>query len=188
MKTTATQFILLIIVVTLASCANDPKQLKDGDTIFYPDTVAFKESWKMEEKVMREDLFVADTFYNALGLDTFELSYWPCDCPDWIDLAKVHLDCKECSDFYIEPADLSLKFPDEFIVHDNTVRFYGVRIPEMGLPKYKEFPSQGQRPMWTIIKYYGYEVVRPYKVWTPRPVFYDELNDTIDVPLVVTFQ
>jgi hypothetical protein len=80
-----------------------------------------------------------------------------------------------------------MKFPDDFLVNGNTVRFFGVRIPEMGLPQFRDFGGP-HPPMWTIIKYYGYEVIGHYKVWAPHPEVHDELNGTIQVPLVVTIQ
>jgi hypothetical protein len=179
------QITLLTVVLICNSCSGPTAPHKNGDTIFFPDTTAFIQSWKMNEKQMRGDLFTADTTCNQLGLDTFELTYRPCECPDWIDMNKVALDCKECSDFYVDPADPSLVFPDAFLVHGNTVRFFGVRIPEMGLPVHREFENSNP-PKWTVIKYYGYEVVRPYRVWGPRPRFYDQLNDSIDTPLELT--
>lgn len=190
MKPPLNYLIFFCIAICISSCgvnneSNGNAGLKDGDTIFFPDTTAFIASWKMNEKQMLSDLFAKDSAYNQLGLDTFELSYSPCDCPDWIDLKKVHLDCKECSDFYTDPADNSLKFPNEFLVHGNTVRFFGVRIPEMGLPEHREFEDP-HPPKWTVIRYYGYEVVRPYKIWGPRPRIYSQLNDTVDLPMELT--
>lgn len=165
MKTKVNQFILFLTLF-LVSCGNDV-QLKDGDTASLPDTTAFKNSWKMEEHQMLNELFTADTFYNPLGLDTFELTYSMCDCPDWIDRTKGDIDCKECTDFYIEPADSSLKLPGDFHVSGNTVRFYGVIIPAKVLPAGREFTVPNPPP-WTVIRYYGYEVIRPYNIWGPN--------------------
>jgi hypothetical protein len=193
MKTNICFLLFAPACLIFASCGNESSennQLKDGDIIWYPDTVAFKEAWQMEEKQMRDDLFAADTMYNQLGLDTFELTYRMClECPDWIDFSKLELDCKECSDFYIEPADPSLKIPEELFIYEwvNTVRFYGVRVPEMGIPSSKKFSYLHATP-WTIVKYYGYEVIRPYKIWAPRPKIFDEIEDTVEVPLTVTIQ
>lgn len=186
MKTRVNLFILLGTILLLSSCGSET-QLKDGDTIFFPDTTAFKNSWKMEERAMMNDLFEKETFYNQLGLDTFELSYSMCDCPDWIDRSKVHLDCKECSDFYIEAATSSLELPSNFHTSGNTVRFYGVLIPGKNLPQHREF-TVPDPPAWTVIRYYGYEVVRPYQIWGPKMKEFQEPSDTLEYTLRLTIQ
>ena len=184
MKTRLNLLIIPTFLLLITSCGNDVNY-NPGDTISIPDTNAFKKTWKMEEKKMLSDLFTRDTFYNQLGLDTFELSYSMCDCPDWIDRSKLGLDCKECSDFYVEPADPSLEFPLEFFVSGNTVRFYGVRIPGFGLPAGRKF-TVPDPPAWTVIRYYGYEVIRPYKIWGPEMKEFQEPDDTLESNVILT--
>ena len=133
---------------------------------------------------MQSESFARDSFYNQLGLDTFELTYTPCDCPDWIDVSKLSLECKECSDFYVDPNDGYLMLPNEFFVAGNVVRFFGVRVPGMNLPLTKEFMLPDPLA-WTVIHYYGYEVRRPYKVWGHSMKQYQN-GDTIAVPVAVT--
>lgn len=173
----------LLAAFTLLSCGEDKPALKNGDTVFFPDTAAFISSWKMEEHKMLSELFAADTFYNQLGLDTFGLTYSNCDCPDWIDKTKGDIDCKECTDFYIEPADPSLMLPDAFGVSGNTVIFYGVRIPGMNLPAGRQF-TVPDPPAWTVIHYYGYTVTRPYKVHGPEMQIFQS-GDTVSYPVEV---
>jgi hypothetical protein len=167
MKTSLTLFIVTLQVVLFSSCGSD--QANSGDKNSLSDTTAFKQSWKMQESIMLNELFAADTFYNQLGLDTFELTYTPCDCPDWIDVAKLPLDCKECSDFYVDPADHSLALPEEFMVAGNVVRYYAVRIPGMNLPSTKKF-QRSDPPAWTVVRYYGYQIIRPYKIMGPNAI------------------
>lgn len=184
MKTRIQLIISFALLVLLSSCGSE-SQLENGDTISFPDTAAFRQSWKMNEQQMLTELFANDTFYNQLGLDTLELTYTPCDCPDWIDRSKLELDCKECSDFYTEAADPSLVFPSAFLVSGNTVRFYGVRIPGMNLPAGREFTTPNP-PAWTVFRYYGYEVLRPYKVWGPNMKQFQAPSDTVVYSVVLS--
>lgn len=186
-----TSFLLLIITVLgiITSCndVDNERQLKDGDTIFFPDTAAFIREWKIVEHQMRADLFARDSMYNQLPFDTLELTYSMCDCPDWVDRTKGDIECKECTDFYIEPADSTLELPGEIYTSATTVRFYGVVIPGMNLPNGRKFTVPNP-PSWTVFRYYGYEILRPYKIWAPRPKIWDELEDAVEVPLTVTIQ
>jgi hypothetical protein len=183
------QMLLVAAVLLLQSCSDGSPDTatEDGDTIFYPDTVAFRQNWKLQQNVMREDLFTADTFYNQLGLDTFELTYTPCDCPDWIDQSKAELECKECSDFYVDPADVSLNIPENLFVNGNRIIFYGVRIPEMNIPANKKFTTPNP-PRWTVIRYYGYKVTQPYKIWGPPMKVFRLPDDTIEIPVTLLMQ
>ena len=135
---------------------------------------------------MRSDLFAADSSYNQLGLDTFELTYMQCDCPDWYDASTLYLNCKECSEFYVEPADPMLAFPQPFLVSRNIVRFYGVRIPGLNLPANRKF-NEPNPPAATVFRYYGYEVLRPYKIWGSQMKRFLDPADTImeDVKLTI---
>jgi hypothetical protein len=177
--------LLCVPLLFALSCGNDSSGYHDGDTIFFPDTAGFKRAWNMTEQQMSDELFIADVSYNQLELDTFELTYTPCDCPDWIDQSKLHLECKECSDFYVDPAAPPLLLPEEFLVSGNTVRFYGVRIPGMNLPAQREFKTSDP-PAWTVIRYYGYEVIRPYKIRGPQMKIFSAEGDTLRPELTLT--
>lgn len=186
MKTQNNHFIFYGLLITiLSSSCGEEKSLKDGDTIFFPDTTAFIRNWSMNEKQMRADIFAADSMYNQLPLDTFQLTYSMCDCPDWIDRTKGDINCIECTDFYIEPADSSLELPWEFGVSGNTVQFYGVLIPGYNLPHGREF-TVPDPPEWSVIRYYGFEVVRPYVLWGPQMKEFQEPGDTLSHSVQVT--
>lgn len=172
------------LLVLIQACGETSPQLKTGDTIFFPDTAAFIHQWKMTEAVMMDDLVKADSAYRELELDTFELTYGMCDCPDWHDYTKGDIDCRECTEFYVEPADAGLEFPSEFFVSGNTVRFYGKLIPGFNLPQNRTFTNPDPEP-WTVIRYYGYEVVRPYKVSGPKMKEFQEPADTLTYNVVV---
>lgn len=176
--------IVILFGVLLTTSCSDTKSLKNGDTIFFPDTAAFIRHWKMNETAMMSGLMIADSAYKELELDTFELTYGMCDCPDWHDYTKGDIDCRECTEFYVEPADAGLQFPSEFFVSGNTVRFYGKLIPGFNLPQNREFTTPNPEP-WTVIRYYGYEVVRPYKVWGPKMKEFQEPADTLTYSVVV---
>ncbi|HTF06186.1 MAG TPA: hypothetical protein VK826_19280 [Bacteroidia bacterium] len=176
-----------IIQIFLLSCGQNAKQYTDGDTVFFPDTTAFKQSWKMEEHKMLNELFAADSLYNQLELDTFDLYYSNCDCPDWIDRSKEGLGCKECSDFYVEPADPTLELPWEFHVSGNTVRYHGVLIPGYNLPQGRKFTVPNP-PAWTVLRYYGYEVIQPYKIWGPTMRKFQGPGDTLESTVTLTIK
>lgn len=181
MKTKVNQFILLILVACVSSCGTD-LELRNGDTVFFPDTIAFKQEWRMEEQQMLTDFFTADTSYNQLGLDTVELTFKLNSGPDWIDTSKLALDCKECSEFYTEPAVSSLMFPKAFLHDGNTVRFYGVRIPGLNVPAGKELG-----PPSTVFRYYGYDVIGTFKVWGPT-MRVTHNQDTIEQQITLVFE
>lgn len=167
-------------LLILQSCGNGTKQYKDGDTVFFPDTTAFLRAWEMREKVFLDEVYIADAAYNQLPLDTFVLTYGMCDCPDWHDHTKGDIDCRECTEFYIEPADASLQFPGDFHVGGNTVHFYGILIPGFNLPQGRQFTIPNPEP-WSVVRYYGYEVVRPYKVWGPKWRMFQAEGDTLSI-------
>jgi hypothetical protein len=173
-----------IITLSLTSCSDSTHDYKNGDTIFFPDTTAFLRSWKMNEKVFRDEVYIADAAYQELPLDTLELTYGMCDCPDWHDYTKGDIDCRECTEFYIEAADASLQLPDAFLVNGNTVRFYGVLIPGFNLPQNRAFTTPDPEP-WTVLRYYGYEVVKPYKVWGSALKEFQESGDTLSRKVIV---
>ena len=171
-------FMLPVVAIFLVSCGGET-QLKDGDTIFFPDTAAFIRDWNIEEQQMRADLFTKDSLYNQLPFDTIELTYSMCDCPDWIDRTKGDIDCKECTDFYIESADTSLTLPDAiFVSGATTVRFYGVMLPGMNLPQGRSFYTSDPVE-WTVFRYYGYEILRPYTIWGPQYKEFQAPGDTL---------
>jgi hypothetical protein len=186
MKSGINLFIASILLVTVSSCGTDA-QFKNGDTVFFPDTTVFLRSWQMNEKVFLDETYIADAAYHDLPLDTFELTYGMCDCPDWHDYTKGDIDCRECTEFYIEPADPSLQLPESFHVNGNTVRFYGVLIPGFNLPQGRQFTTPDPEP-WTVVRYYGYEVLHPYKVWGPQWKMFQAEGDTLSISTTPVIQ
>lgn len=177
---------LLAFILTFAvlSCSDTAPAYKNGDTIFFPDTAAFQRAWKMNDNVFLDEVLITDAAFSELQLDTFQLTYGMCDCPDWHDYTKGDIDCRECTEFYIEAADPSLEFPEAFRVNGNTVIFYGKLIPGYNLPQHRTFTTANPEP-WTVIRYYGYEVVKPYKVWGPQMKEFQEPEDTLSRGVIV---
>ncbi len=180
MRVTILSVSITLATILILSCGTEP-QLKDGDTVFFPDTIAFKQEWKMEEQQMLTEVFAADTSYNQLGLDTIDLTFKFSSGPDWIDTSKLALDCKECSEFYTEPAVYSLMFPTAFLYDGNTVRFYGVRIPGVNVPAGREFS-----PPSAVFRYYGYDVIGTFKVWGPT-MSITQNQDTVEQQVILVF-
>lgn len=176
------QFMIGLVAIPLIgiSCEPHAKPLQRGDVITPIDTAAAMEDALQDERTMRLDLFpryagqALDT--NTLRLDTFELCYmqYACSCPDWSDTTSWNDSLEGKREYYLDPADPSVAV--KHMLAGNIVRFFGVLLPEWGLPKHEEL--YGHPPDGPVIVYYGYEMIRPWRFWGPEIRIYSAPGDT----------
>lgn len=169
----------IAILTSLLSCGEEIKHYKNGDTVFFPDTAQFLREWKMTEKDYSQEAFIRDSGYAELPMDTFLLTYHMCDCPDWELNIPEDPARPADNDYYIEAADSSLEFPWEFYVSGNKMWVYGRVLAINTLPQGGEFTVPNP-PKWKVIRYYGFEVVRPYWIWGPKYKEFQAPGDTIE--------
>jgi hypothetical protein len=78
--------------------------------------------------------------------------------------------------YYIEPASPELEVPWRVCVTGTKIKFIGRAYTDMRYPANAKFIDPNP-PKGKVFRYYGYEIIKPYKIWGPE-VFYEigELN------------
>lgn len=165
--------ILIILLFTLG-CDNTKEQDETGEFISEDiDTIALVASLNIiEEKI---DF---DSLYD--NLDTIIVGYqsFACDCPQW--------ELEKSGDyFYIEPSTINLETPWQIEVKGNKVKLIGKEYKGLGYPNNAKF-IDGNPPKGKVFKYFGYEILKPYKVWAGRR--FDHINPISEDSIFVATQ
>ncbi|HPB02382.1 MAG TPA: hypothetical protein PLZ67_05455 [Bacteroidales bacterium] len=159
---------------------------------------------------IRENIFMAGLLEDdsKTGLqnriDTIELMYilFACDCPHWVVASEYNRvdslnygNKKIPSDnyfefnnatysYYIEPACKELMLPDYVFVNGNIIRFSGRSYIKSGYPADSDFMDPNP-PKGKVFRYYGYEILKPYKVWGPKAQN-GEIDDSVGASTILT--
>lgn len=176
-----------LLLTFMFSCQEKSMQSNIGDTISFPDTTEYKKSLILRESIPPQAFLKLDTTWTFIKLDTFRLSYSMGDCPDWVNLEDTSQRSNKREEYYLEAANSSNAIPDQMHVSGNTFVIYGKVLRGNGLPLGREF-TVPDPPEWKVIRYYGYSVVKPYRIWGP---IYKEFNgpgDTLELTLRLTIQ
>ena len=88
--------------------------------------------------------------------------------------------------FYIEAAERALAISDRLCVNGTKIRFVGREYRDRRLPEDSDFTIPNP-PKGRVLRYYAYEVLRPYKVWGPL-VLIPENGDSILSPTILTVE
>lgn len=116
-----------------------------------------------------------DTLLTSHKLDTLDLIYmqYACDCQQWVDYSARYNDSDSSesnpipvdvnvSGYFAHPADPSVAIPDDLHRAGNRFLLYGTWEER---PEYK---TQSLIPTYKrVLTYYGYEVIKPAKMWGP---------------------
>lgn len=184
-----------------SACQPADKSSNEQDDNARIDTAQVIADMNIRKKIFTQELFDTD---SAKGLqqqiDTIELMYiaFACDCPRWVVAAEynridslnngkhrdptdnfVEFNDAEFS-YYLEPADKKLTLPDYVEVNGNRIRFTGRKYLKSGYPANADFmdpnPTKGN-----VFRYYGYEIIKPFKVWGPQ-VSSGEADNSVIIP------
>lgn len=184
--------ICFLLIVSLFSCQ---RHSQDAGTSSNEqtentrlDTVQVIADMNIREKIFMSGLLETDSKSGLQSrIDTIELMYIPfaCDCPHWVVAAEynrvdrhnsvkknnqsdnfVEFNNAEYS-YYIEPACKELKLPDYVCVNRNIIRFTGRSYNQTRYPADADFMDPNP-PKAKVLRYYGYEILKPYKVWGPK--------------------
>ncbi len=156
------RFVCLFVAI-LCSCTNAEKKGESENTTLQYNEISLIKS--LPE-------LIANDHKDALSaeLDTMELTYmaYACDCPSWVQLNEhdqktgLKTGLAVDSSYYIEPADTSLLIDNRLMVAGNTIRFIGRKYMNKRIPDNAEF-TDPEPPSGIVLRYYSYQVVRPYK-------------------------
>ena len=171
---------ILAGVILLSSCCNEYKKFSADsnryisikDTLQLPfDTARVLALYNISVRSFTET--------HPEDLDTFVLSnmMYACDCPGWItqeELKKLKeqgqtalSDGKQHDIFYIEKGSPEIELPEEFIVFQNKIRFYGKIRTRKGWPKNTQY-TDPDPPAGPVLTVYGYDVILPALIYGPE--------------------
>ena len=158
------------------------------------------------ERAARLDLLTEKQNQLPPKPDTLELTYYFnfCDCQHWVltDIHKKaqtqHADLDELDargqvefnldehGYYIEPAASELEIDDRVFVNGTTIRFIGREYPAKRLPENGAFTVPNPPP-GKVLRYYSYEILRPYYVWGPAKFeeIDPETGDSLTAPTIL---
>jgi hypothetical protein len=199
------RYILLFSLLLLISCQS--YKLQSQEKLVNPiDTLQIIKALNITEHQIAKELMSEMLDSLSTKLDTMELVYHFafCDCQRWIErniYEKVNekeknvdkLDARgqiefnlERHGYYIEPAQESLELPDCIHVNGTKIRLIGRLYKNLRLPESGQFTVPNP-PLGKVFRYYGYEILRPYKVWGNHVEVYNFENKQIySVPSILT--
>ncbi|MEO5643491.1 MAG: hypothetical protein ABIQ40_03505 [Bacteroidia bacterium] len=134
------------------------------------DTAMVLEMMKIADSVNAVSKYLYEEPYahfSALKIDTIDMRdlRWACDCPNWRYADSTRQDFSGGNDFYIEPADETLRLPEHLM--NPRVQFIGREYPGPGYPKNPEFMDPNP-PKGRVFRYYAYKIYKPFTVYGPE--------------------
>lgn len=190
--------ICLLLIVSLISCQHTGKDVETSSNEQAKNT-RIDTAQAIANMNIREKLFVSDLLENDMKtglqnrIDTVELMYiaYACDCPHWVVASEyrrvdslnygknknptdAYVDFNNAEySYYIEPASKELLLPEFICVNGNIIRFIGRTYIKSGYPADADFMDPNP-PKGKVFRYYGYGIIRPYKVYGV------EIGETVD--------
>lgn len=183
-----------VILLSFFNCNNSIKKEVSSsaspmDKILFSDfdTIQVISSLNLVEKQHDFEKINAKIDNLSETIDTLILTYYFgfCDCQRWV-ISNIHEQASnEIGDideldprgqvqfnldqhgYYIDAASPSVSIDWRYEVNGTKVKFIGRSYKDKRLPNDWIFTVE-HPPKGNVFKYYGYEVIKPYKVWGPR--------------------
>lgn len=187
--------LLIAIILGTLTCTSCKKKIepKNNSEIFYDglmyvinnksDTSIVKSLIRIEEQKLDSNIFFNE-YYSNTSFDTIVAKYHAlaCFCPNWEIENK-----KEYS--YFEANGLRVTLPWDILIEGVKVKFLVDSVRSFGYPRDIHLLNpngiKGE-----VIRYYGYEILKPYKVWAGK--IFDHIDpisgDSNFVPLQLTVE
>lgn len=185
------QILSFLLLLLFAACNNYKQGISNTDNIEKNEIDTAKALEEMQIVEKQKNLYLMEndlTLGLKKGPKTIDLMYIPysCDCPSWVfpeEYEKVdehnnkfervltekefeHFDVLEFA-YYIEPASIEIEIPCYLKVNRNVIRLIGREYNEIGYPENFQSPDP-HAPKGKVFRYYGYEIIKPYRVWGPK--------------------